>query len=107
MAKVEDGLKALRTFLYSDLKSPSKRVKSVDELSERTEVPSWVILQLLKEKRILPDYPLEGGMVCQFCHTPISVGDACDDCKNKLASELFSSKSSKLPPSNPGSSLKR
>jgi predicted amidophosphoribosyltransferase len=107
MAKIDDGLKILRTFLYSDVKSPTKRVKSVDELSKRTEVEAWVVLQLLREKRILPDYPLEGGMVCQYCHTPIVAGDACDDCKNKLASELFASKSSKLSPLNPGSSLKR
>ncbi|MDR0819086.1 MAG: hypothetical protein LBN43_05910 [Oscillospiraceae bacterium] len=104
--EIEDGFRKVARYLSIGDARTDPDVDSVKELSDKTETSSWVILQLLREKRITLHKTLEGGLTCQYCHKPIASGDACDDCKNKLSEQLFASKSSRVSPLNPGSTKK-
>ena len=96
LGEIESGFRKVANFLSTGDARIEPNVNSVSELTEKTGVVSWIILQLLREKRIAMHKPLEGGVTCQYCRKPIALGDACDDCKNKLAEQLMKSRSNRV-----------
>jgi hypothetical protein len=106
MQEIENGFRKVANYLSIGDARFDPNVESIDELSERTGAAAWVILLLLREKRVVIRKPLKGGLTCRYCREPIALGDACDECSNKLAAQLATSKSARLPVMNPGSAKK-
>ena len=70
----------------------------LDKIAEATEVPSAVILYLLKEERLSIKAPVgdTGLFSCEVCHKPINGGKMCEDCKRKVADTMLRSIGDKL-----------
>jgi hypothetical protein len=94
MMDINDGFTALFSFLNSGrIRTPDgkyiQKAKTLTELSEKTKVPEWIIIKLLREEKLDIKYTLEGGLECEVCHTPITVGEMCDKCKSELSTQLY------------------
>ena len=61
----------------------------MDKVSEETGVSKAIIMQLLKEGRlILESADTEGLLRCEMCKKTISSGRMCQVCKSKVASTM-------------------
>ncbi|HHX23594.1 MAG: TIGR03826 family flagellar region protein [Tepidanaerobacteraceae bacterium] len=89
IAKDEDNYNLVRDYLYDNPNA------SVDEISEKTGVPSKNILEYLKEGRlILKKNNINILLSCERCNEPILSGRFCEKCAGKLKNSLSSSKQS-------------
>ena len=59
---------------------------SIGEVNEATGVPEKVILKMIKKGRIIGDIRLE--YPCETCGKPISEGRVCNECGQRVLSQL-------------------
>ena len=71
----------------------------MDTVSEETEVPSKMILHLLKEGRLIIGDDESGNTIltCESCKKPVSTGRLCEPCKGKLTKAMGETIVSKSP----------
>ncbi|MDR0858269.1 MAG: hypothetical protein LBN97_04490 [Oscillospiraceae bacterium] len=94
MMDIDDGFRAVYHFLNSGrLRDANgkdiKKAESMKELCEKTKVPEWIVVKLLREEKLNIKYALEGGLECEVCHKPIAMGEMCDTCKDNLSNQFY------------------
>lgn len=92
--EVDEAFVRIREFLYDN---PDK--STIDEICEATNTPKKIVIHLIHENRLSASDGNYGGLVCRYCHRPISSGMMCDKCRNDLSNTLIRSipKKDKLP----------
>lgn len=61
---------------------------NVIEVSEATEVPQRIIMQFLRDGRLLSSADSALSLECHSCGEPITSGQYCDDCAQRMAKEF-------------------
>lgn len=79
LKKLDDWFVAIRDYLDEH---PHAKVV---ELSEELEIPEKVILNFIKEGRILVR---EAIIKCLQCGKPVYSGSICDECKKNIGSQI-------------------
>lgn len=74
--------------VYTFIRKKENRTATIFETSEGTGVDEELIIKFIKSGRLrLAQFP-NLGYPCQKCRTIIREGNLCDECVNKLRSEL-------------------
>ena len=91
--KIDKEFIVVRDYIYDNPGS------GIDKVSEETGVERAVILQLLKEGRLILDNPdSDGVLLCEICKKPIATGRMCKECKGKIATTMNNSIAGSKPP---------
>ena len=101
LRKIDEDFITVRDFIYDN---PNSRM---DKISEETGVEKSVILQLIKDGRLILDSPdTEGLITCEVCKKPLSTGRMCEECKSKVASSMNNSIAGAKPPESEKKDMK-
>ena len=99
--KIDLDFITVRDYIYDNPDS------KMDKICEDTGVEKSVILQLLREGRLILDNPdSEGLLTCDICKKPINTGRMCKECKDKVASTITRTAVGDRPPEPPKKEIK-
>ena len=83
LEKIDRDFITVRDYIYDNPNS------KMDKICEETGVEKHIILQLLKEGRLILDNPdAEGLLLCDICKKPINTGRMCKECKDKVSKTM-------------------
>ena len=83
LEKIDKDFITVRDYIYDNPNS------KMDKIIDETSVEKSVIMQLLREGRLILDSPdTEGLLSCTICKKPINTGKMCNECKAKVAKSM-------------------
>ncbi|SFM23863.1 flagellar operon protein TIGR03826 [Gracilibacillus orientalis] len=74
--------------VYDFLKKRENRQATIPEIVEATGVKEDIILQFVKDNRLRSSQFPNLSYPCQRCGDPIASGKICENCTNKISSDL-------------------
>lgn len=82
--ELEDKFQQVKEFLQENPNS------SMEVVSREMDVSVKQIKQWVREERLILSEASESGIVCERCGKMIRTGKYCDECKNRIATNLQS-----------------